>query len=209
MSGDSRNMKEIEYYSASVNAWFNTRLEHDKSLLTLSAGGVGLLVSLLTSAGVASAEALVLYVAAIVAFLTSMGCVLFILKKNSVYIEESLQDRSPQSSTVLERLDGVAIYSFAAGVTFTGLIGISAAIASYNTGGSEVTKENGTPQQGRTLDESFQGSAKLRPDEVRSFAGSAALQPAAPPVEQPASSPQSSQQGGTPAQPAAKPAAGE
>lgn len=48
--------KDIQFYAASVTAWFNTRLEHDKSLLALSAGGIGLLVTLLTTVGVKSIE---------------------------------------------------------------------------------------------------------------------------------------------------------
>lgn len=43
------DQKRVEYYAASVNAWFNTSLEHDKSLFTLSAGGIGLLITLLTT----------------------------------------------------------------------------------------------------------------------------------------------------------------
>jgi len=33
--------KKLAYYSAAATAWFNTRLEHDKSLLTLSPAGIG------------------------------------------------------------------------------------------------------------------------------------------------------------------------
>lgn len=30
---DINEQKEIEFYSACVNAWFNTKLEYDKSIL--------------------------------------------------------------------------------------------------------------------------------------------------------------------------------
>jgi hypothetical protein len=43
---DDYDQKEVEYYAAQVNAWLNTKFEHDKSLLTLSAGGLGLLISI-------------------------------------------------------------------------------------------------------------------------------------------------------------------
>ena len=46
--------KQIEYYASCVNAWFNTKLERDRSLLTLSAGGIGLLITLLTTVGLSS-----------------------------------------------------------------------------------------------------------------------------------------------------------
>lgn len=53
------DLKTVEYYSAAVTAWFNTALEHDKSILTLAAGGIGLLITLLTTVGLSTAEALV------------------------------------------------------------------------------------------------------------------------------------------------------
>jgi hypothetical protein len=34
------SQKRVEYYATSVNAWFNTSLEHDKSILTLAAGAL-------------------------------------------------------------------------------------------------------------------------------------------------------------------------
>jgi hypothetical protein len=40
---DDIKKKEIAFYTAGVTAWYNTSLEHDKSLFTLSAGGIGLL----------------------------------------------------------------------------------------------------------------------------------------------------------------------
>lgn len=50
------DLKTVEYYSAAVTAWFNTALEHDKSILTLAAGGIGLLITLLTTVGLSTAE---------------------------------------------------------------------------------------------------------------------------------------------------------
>lgn len=73
-----KNQKEVEFYAASVNAWFNTSLEHDKSLFTLSAGGIGLLLTLLTTVGLSSAESLVLYIGAILSFLSAIIAILLI-----------------------------------------------------------------------------------------------------------------------------------
>ena len=33
-------LQSVEFYAALANGWVNTRLEHDKSLLSLSAGGI-------------------------------------------------------------------------------------------------------------------------------------------------------------------------
>lgn len=32
MANDSQELKSAEFYSASVHAWYNTSLEHDKSI---------------------------------------------------------------------------------------------------------------------------------------------------------------------------------
>lgn len=45
MSDEIEDQKRVEFYSAGLAAWYATRLEHDKSLLTLSAGGIGLLMT--------------------------------------------------------------------------------------------------------------------------------------------------------------------
>ncbi|MFT0635166.1 hypothetical protein ACMFY5_24075, partial [Pseudomonas sihuiensis] len=66
-------MKEVEFYSANLNAWFNTRFEHDKSLLTLSAGGVGLLITLISTVGVRSIETLILYIFSLFCFILCLG----------------------------------------------------------------------------------------------------------------------------------------
>lgn len=39
--------KQVEFYSQGVAAWFNSALEHDKSLLTLSVAGIGVLLALM------------------------------------------------------------------------------------------------------------------------------------------------------------------
>lgn len=43
--------KNIAHYSVLLDAWIQTRTERDKTLVTLSAAGVGLLVTILTTAG--------------------------------------------------------------------------------------------------------------------------------------------------------------
>ncbi len=174
------DLKSVEYYSASVAAWYNTQLEHDKNLLTLSAGGIGLLITLLTTVGVPSAEGLVLYVVSLGCFVVCLGSVLVIFKQNGKYVEELLKGDTPPHNPSLQRLDSVAIYSFAAGVIFAAMIGISAAITSYSLKEKAVANENKPSSDKSVLRESFNGASKLQPDLTKSFTGAANLKPAAP-----------------------------
>ena len=95
--------KAIQFYGAGVTAWFNTALEHDKSILALSAAGIGLLITLLTTTGLASAEALLLYVGAILSFLLSIICVLFIFNRNKGYIEKVITGSSKRIGSLLNQ----------------------------------------------------------------------------------------------------------
>jgi hypothetical protein len=42
---ETARAKDVEFFAAGVNAWYNTALEHDKSIFALAAGSIGLLVS--------------------------------------------------------------------------------------------------------------------------------------------------------------------
>lgn len=196
------NQKRVEYYAASVNAWFNTSLEHDKNLLTLSAGGIGLLLTLLTTVGLSSAEALVLYIGAIISFVVALVAILVVFRRNRTHIEDILSGKSTSNDPLLTKLDTTALWAFGIGVSFTAIIGLSAAIHSYSTKekimANETTKQTGTVP----LRESFNGASNLQPstDFTKSFNGAGNLQPqpaastTAPAASSPAPAPSGSSQ---------------
>jgi hypothetical protein len=193
------NQKHIEFYSASLNAWFNTSLEHDKSLLTLSAGGIGLLVTLLTAVGLSSAESLVLYICAIVSFAISIISILAVFKRNNNYIEAVICNKNQGMDPVLGRLDTTALVAFGIGVLFTAIIGISTAINSYS--GKDVNMANDKKNQSVYIRESFNGVAKLQSGyEQKSFNGAANLKPSTTtqPTADTGTTPAASSQSSTP-----------
>lgn len=166
---DIHEQKKIEFYSAAVNAWFTTGFEHDKSLLTLSSGGIALLVTLLSTTKVHSIAEMVLYLAALAAFVVCIVSVLFIFKRNGVYLEGLVNGTGPASDSELTKLDNRALLSFGFGVVFALLIGGSAAIESYSRKGNDVAKNETVP-----LRESFNNAAKLQSDLVQKSANNAA-----------------------------------
>lgn len=173
------DQKKIEFYAASVSAWYESSLEHDKSLLTLSAGGIGLLITLLTTVGLGTAEALVLYVGAISSFVVSLVSVLRVFRGNQKHIEDVLSGKNPSTDPALSRLDVTAIWSFGLGVVFTAVIGISAAIHSLTTKEKIMTNETQKTTTTVPLRESFNGAANLQSgsDLGKSFNGAGNLQP--------------------------------
>ena len=167
--------KKVQHYSASVNAWYNTQLEHDKSLLTLSAGAIGLLTTLLTARGTNSPEGLVLYLTSLACFVACALIVLAIFKQNGKIIEAIVHNKAPPPHAAI--LDALAIYTFAAGVILAAIIGGSAAISTYMKENS-VAIEKKDSSSTAEFKESFQGAAKLVQGlENKSYTGAQNLLP--------------------------------
>lgn len=85
--------KEVAFYSALVDAWITTQFEKDKSLLYLSSGGIGILVTLMTTIGVSSFCELVFFAIGLFAFILSVLGVLIIFGYNAKYIEALISEK--------------------------------------------------------------------------------------------------------------------
>jgi hypothetical protein len=125
--------KDRIFYTAMVNAWLNTRLEHDKQLLSLSTTAIGLLVTLSKTVGVSNLFQAIIVWFALLSFLVTIISVTCVLKKNSAYIEEVMNrslHHASESSAYLKRSDKLASQSFNLGVSLVVLIGICSTIIS-------------------------------------------------------------------------------
>ena len=119
--------KDIEFYAASVNAWYTSALEHDKSVFALAGGGIALLITLLTTVGFEGSLTLTLFLIAITCFLVTLGCLLCVFHGNQNYIEKALKSGSLVSDRKLQTLDLTAQFAFGIGVLFASAVGFSAA----------------------------------------------------------------------------------
>jgi uncharacterized membrane protein len=192
---------QSEWYAANLAAWFATRLEHDKSLLTLSAGGIGLLITLVSTVGIHSAESLILYILAFIAFVVCLAAVLWIFKRNSTHIEDVVT-RRVRNDPWLTVLDNVAISAFLAGVILSCIIGVAAAVRSLEA------KESPVPVEKIVViaNDSVNGLLNMSPDALRrSFNGVANMAPASIPSATPAAAGASAAQASAPT-PSATPA---
>lgn len=180
------DLREVEWYAAGLAAWYGTRLEHDKNLLTLAAGGIGLLISLVSAFGIESVESLILFILALFAFTLCVIAVLWIFKRNSKHIEDVVGGKR-ESDPVLNALDNVALSTFLAGVILSSIIGIAAAVHSFETKArtdmSVDKKTTGPVAPGERVmvmvGDSVNGMIKMRPGEVlgKSFSGVANMAP--------------------------------
>lgn len=118
-------LKNVEFYAASTNAWFNTSLEFDKSMFALSGGGIGLLVSLMSK--VETLPMFLLYIAAIICFVVCIGLLLAVFQKNKAYVMKLAQNQ-PADNSLLIALDTAAALVFGFASILTVIIGIAIAM---------------------------------------------------------------------------------
>lgn len=121
--------KSVEYYAAGINAWFNTSLEFDKSMFTLSGGGIALLVSLLSN--VTTLPLFLLFIVAITCFIVTTGLLLAVFQKNKPYAMRLAQNEHADSS-LLDALDMTAKIFFGLAVLLTVILGIVIAMEKLN-----------------------------------------------------------------------------
>ena len=153
--------KEVELYAAQANAWVNTKFEHDKSLLTLSAGGIGLLITIVIALGADSVAVIFLYAFALLAFITSLVSLLFIFKRNAHYLEKTIQGHEG-GDPILGALDNIALGAFLMGVFLSSIIGITSATESFIKKEQEMS-DKAKQQNLRICIESLDGINKIKP----------------------------------------------
>ncbi len=158
----SNKEKEIEFYAATVGAWLSTKFELDKSLLTLSTGAIGLLVTLLTSIGATSVEGLVLYFTALLSFLVCVVSILLVFKRNAKHLEDIVSE-TQSSDPLLKSLDTSAAISFVFGVILTLIIGGTAAINQFIQKEIKMSKTENKTIHNVAVGDSINGLEALRP----------------------------------------------
>jgi hypothetical protein len=118
---------DVAFYGAAVQAWIDTRMEFDRAIITLSAGALGLIVTILTTVGVSVAWQVAVYIIACLGFALAIGICLTVYRRNAKHIEAMLA-KKPGHSVTLERLDKWALYCFFIGIVAFAAAGISNAV---------------------------------------------------------------------------------
>lgn len=121
------DLKKSAYYSAMYNAFMATLIEADKSILAVSAGGIGLLVTLLNVFQLKSIWHVIIYLIALIFFVISIISSIFIFKRNKVVLMNMLMDKS-ETDSILTFLDYLNFICCILGILLTICIGLSAGI---------------------------------------------------------------------------------
>lgn len=158
--------KSVAHYQTLLAAWIGVSLERDRTLLTLSTAGVGLLVTILTTAGIQRLWMIALYVGAFAGFLATIVFSFQLYRANANILKQEIM-KSDEQRPDLRGLDKRTMRAFVVGVVFSILIGVASATHSFMGGGAVGEK----PVSGDRLNKSLDGIEGLRPrpaaDETR------------------------------------------
>ncbi|QQJ96400.1 hypothetical protein JG536_12330 [Burkholderia ambifaria] len=154
--------REVEFYAAALAAFYTTSLEYDKGIFTLAAGGLGLLVTLLTTSGLTSAAELVAYLFGIAAFSATLFLLLWTFRLNKEHIVHVVQGTDELSNKKLKKVDTAAMCVFCVGVVCSAVVGVLAAIDSYEKV-KQIADKTSTP---RIIHSGSANGAKQSPPDV-------------------------------------------
>lgn len=171
---EERALKELEgkniaHYSVLLSAWINTKMERDKTLVTLSAAAIGLLVTILTAVGVNNIWQIPLFVIAVSSFLVTIWSSLVIYQLNSEHLESAIRGSSEKDPRLV-KYDKRSIRAFVIGSIFALFIGIfSASVQLYNNGENIMSKKIESSKivsEKIFLKDSIDGITGLKPNTV-------------------------------------------
>lgn len=136
---ESLKEKETALYSSLVQAWIGTKMEKDKSLLTLSSFGIGLVGTILTAVGVNSLFEIFVYGIIILCFLTTIISSILIFEKNAQVLKKEIdiicsKSNETSSNKLLGYLDKIMFWSFILGLIIFLFIGVSSSYSRLNKG---------------------------------------------------------------------------
>jgi len=161
--------KELAHYTTVLQAWVATRMEKDRTLLTLATGGIGLLATLLKTVGPDSSTELVLYALAGVSFVVTIVAAIRIFERNSQHLQDVIVNGKRDDDPILVRLDRVVFGSFVLGVILTGAIALL-------SGYTHPRKDASMPHEDRETTKIMSGT------EQKSLTGIGKLAPATQPA---------------------------
>jgi hypothetical protein len=101
-----------------LQAWIDNRMERDRTLVALSAGGLALLAGMLSTGKATTPIMALLYSAAALAFVVAMLFGLLVFHQNSAYVGALLKTGSANSRSV-DRSTAALMIAFAAGILLT------------------------------------------------------------------------------------------
>ena len=179
--------KEVEFYSQSYASFYNTTIEKDKSILAVSAAGIGFLITLINFSKEIVIYEYMIFLFAALAFVVTIFTIIHIFGKNADYIIAITTDSdSDKIECYLKLVDNIATCAFGLGVVLSLILGATLSYQnisqkeSCNIIKNEVVtmsddNDNNlsteSMKRAAALKESFSGAARMKQKESQQAAG--------------------------------------
>lgn len=155
----------VEFRSQSYASYYNTIMEKDKSILTLSVAGIGFLITILQITGSISRYQFAFFVIAAFFYLVSIFCMITIFSKNGDFIINMTTNQSTEVIQYkLRILDKTAIISFGIAIVLSIIFGASSSFNKMEIEDMNKDKSNqqtSGPKVSGTANDSFEGMRKV------------------------------------------------
>ncbi len=156
--------KNLAFYSSVVEAWIATKMQKDRSLLTLSSAGVGLIATLVSALSPSSWSVLTLLSGGALAFLVTIVSVIRAYERNADHLKAIVNEGTREDDPKLLRLDKTAFWGFVIGVALTGIGALVSNLQDPTATDEPMTADKSKPDNAPKTDiRSLSGLGDLAP----------------------------------------------
>lgn len=153
--------KNLAFYSVMLGAFIQTKMERDKTLVTVSLGGLGYLITTVTYVGLSSLWDLALFIGGFAGFMLTVVAALVIYNRNAELIEYELRGGASIQSKPrpdLKQLDRFIVTFFSVALLCAIFVGSKIGWSKYMASTDKSIKSTQTQVQ-----ESLEGVGRLHP----------------------------------------------
>jgi hypothetical protein len=172
---DIEHLKKVEFYSQSYASFFSTTIEKDKSILAVSAGGIGLLITLINFSKKIEVFEYLFFLFAAISFILAILTIIYIFRENAEYIIALTTESTDlyKKGCKLKMLDNIATCAFLLGIALSLVPGVTLSYQNIKKEVEIMTEKKDTSQNTKQFNDSFSGAANLK----KSFSGAAQMRP--------------------------------
>jgi len=172
---DVEKNKYVEFYSQSYASFYNTTMEKDKSILAVSAGGIGFLITLINFSKEIEIFEYIVFLFAALSFIVAIFTIIHIFGKNAEYIIALTTESNDcdEKECKLKILDKIATYAFYSGVALSLILGVTLSYKNIRMEVITMSEKKETSQAISQINESAAGASVIK----RSFSGANQIKP--------------------------------
>lgn len=139
-TNDEKSRKRVAYYSVLVDAWVQSRMEVDKTLIIISSAGIGFLLTIISKLGINNVIEFIIYLFAFISFFIVIITCIVVFTKNTIYIKKIIKEGKDDHRS-LDICSWVAKSFFILALISVLILGINIGIIQLRKGGAEMEEK--------------------------------------------------------------------